>query len=258
MNIKKALIAMGLMLALAAPGGATAAPKIGDLLGKLDNALELKTDGTAEVEMTRQKDKEGVKIYKSIFYRRDRDDAFLILMTAPEVEKGNGYLRTGDNFWMYRRNTRTFQHINRDESIAGSDAKSGDFEKKKWSELYQAAVDKAGAEKVVATKLGAIDVYQFEVAAKTEDVTYPKRVLWIRQDNYLPLKTQDYSANGTLMNTAYFISYQPYQGKFLWVKAIFVDEFEKGDKTIVEIKNISFKKIDDYVFTKAYLESLSK
>ncbi len=43
----------------------------------------------------------------------------LIVMSAPEAEKGNGYLRMGDNLWMYRRNTRTFQHINRDESIGG-------------------------------------------------------------------------------------------------------------------------------------------
>ena len=37
-----------------------------------------------------------------------------------------------------------------------------------------------------------------------------------------------------------------------------IDEFEKGNKTIVEISDISTKKIDDSVFTKAYLENLSK
>jgi hypothetical protein len=36
-----------------------------------------------------------------IYYERDADGAFLIVMTAPEVEKGNGYLRLGDNMWMY-------------------------------------------------------------------------------------------------------------------------------------------------------------
>jgi hypothetical protein len=30
------------------------------------------------------------------YYRRDSDKAFLIVMTAPEVEKGNGYLKQGD------------------------------------------------------------------------------------------------------------------------------------------------------------------
>lgn len=60
-----------------------------------------------------------------------------MVTTAPQSEKGNGYLRTGNNFWMYRQNTRTIQHINRDESINGTDTKAGDFERKKTTELYK-------------------------------------------------------------------------------------------------------------------------
>ena len=81
-------------------------PKINDIMNKIDDITQLKTDGTAKVKITQQKVNQGLKVLESIYYRRDRDDAFLIVMTAPEVEKGNGYLRVGDNFWMYRRNTR--------------------------------------------------------------------------------------------------------------------------------------------------------
>jgi hypothetical protein len=42
------------------------------------------------------------------------------------------------------------------------------------------------------------------------------------------------------------------------IKQIIVDEFEKGNKTIMEISNISTDKISDDVFTKAFLENLSK
>ena len=235
-----------------------AAPKVDDILKKIDDISELKSDGTAKVTITQQKAGEGVKVYDSIYYRRDSDDSFLIVMTAPEVEKGNGYLKQGDNFWMYRRNTRTFQHINRDESIAGTDSKGEDFENKKLTEMYKPAVDKAGKEKISETKIGEIPVYQIELTAKIENVSYPKRIYWVQKDNYLPLKVQSFSANGTLMQTAYFLKYTQLQGKYLAIKMIFVDEFEKGNKSIVEIKNISLKKIDPKVFTKAYLESLSK
>jgi hypothetical protein len=44
----------------------------------------------------------------------------------------------------------------------------------------------------------------------------------------------------------------------MWTQGIFVDEFQKGYKKLVEIKNISPQMIDDYVITKAYLENLSK
>ena len=236
----------------------SAAPKIEEILAEIDQITELNTDGTAKVEITQKKAEQGIKQYKSIYYRRDEDDAFLIIMTAPEVEKGNGYLRKDDNFWMYRRNTRTFQHINRDENIAGTDSTGEDFENKKLLEMYRPVVDDSKQEKISAEKLGSLAVYKFAVEAKIEDVSYPKKVYWARKDNYLPLKTQSYSLNGTLMQTSYFLKYTKIKAKYLWVKGLFIDEFEKGNKTVVEIQNISLKEIADHVFTKAYLENLSK
>jgi hypothetical protein len=42
------------------------------------------------------------------------------------------------------------------------------------------------------------------------------------------------------------------------VDQLFVDEFEKGNKTKVQISGIAMDKLDDRIFTKAYLENLSK
>jgi outer membrane lipoprotein-sorting protein len=193
-----------------------------------------------------------------IYYRRDSDDSFLIVMTAPESEKGNGYLRVGDNFWMYRKNTRTFTHINRDESIGGSDAKAGDFEKRKLTELYEPAKDDLEKEMVTKERLGQIPVYKFEVKAKVKDVDYPKKIYWVRTDNSLVLKEESYALSGTLMQTAYYLKYTIVDGKYIPVRQIFIDEFEKGNKTIVELSGISTQKLDDSIFTKAYLENLSK
>jgi outer membrane lipoprotein-sorting protein len=227
-----------------------------EILSKLDKQMEIKTDITAKTKITQQKG-DSVKIIECIYYRRDSDDSFLIIMTSPEVEKGNGYLKVGDNFWMYKRNTRTFQHINRDESIAGTDAKSGDLEKRKMSELYKVSVE-GGKEKVSEEMLGKIPVYKVEVVAKVEDVTYPKQILWIHRDNFLVLKVQSFSLSGTLMQSAYYLKYTEIDKRFVPLQQIFIDEFEKGNKTIVELSGISFEKIPDYVFTKAYLENLSK
>lgn len=258
MRIKGLVIGVVSLVALVLTNMVWAAPKVNDILKSLENIMELKSDGTAKVSYTQQKTGEGVKVYESIYYRRDSDKSFLIVMTAPEVEKGNGYLKQGDNFWMYRRNTRTFQHINRDESIAGTDSKGQDFENKKLTEMYKAATDATGNDKITETKLGQVSVYQFEVTAKIDDVSYPKQVYYVQKDNLLPLKIQSYSLSGTLMQTAYFVKYTQIEGKYMWIQGIFVDEFEKGNKTVVEIKNISLHKINDYVFTKAYLENLSK
>jgi hypothetical protein len=231
---------------------------VNDLLKKLEERQKMTSDVRANVTLTQQKAGQGTKKLETEYYRRDKDDAFLIVMTGPESEKGNGYLRVEDNFWMYRKNTRTFQHINRDESIGGSDAKADDFETRTITERYEPAKDSSGKEILAEEKLGAIPVWKFEVKAKVHDVDYPKKIYWLSKDNNLELKEQAFSANGTLMQTAYFPKYTQIEGKYVPVSQMFVDEFEKGNKTIVEIYNISTAKLKDEIFTKAYLENVSK
>jgi hypothetical protein len=250
-----AALVLGATLASAALAGEG---RVTQMIRNIDETYALKTDASAMVVVTQQKTDQGTKVIGMQYYRRDASHNFMIVMTAPESDKGNGYLRVGDNFWMYRRNTRTFQHINRDESIGGTDAHGEDFEDRKMNELYQPLTDAAGQELFSEEKLGQIPVYKFEVKAKVNDVSYPKKIYWVRTDNNLILKEEAYSLSGTLMQTAYYLKYTQIEGRYVAVKMLFLDEFEKGNKTVVEISNISTRALDDAIFTKAYLENLSK
>ena len=247
-----------LLLALSASAAHAAPPPGGDILARLERNTRLSTDATATVSLSQQKTGQGIKNLEMLFHRRDADNSFLIVMRAPESEKGNGYLRVGENFWMYRRNTRTFQHINRDENIAGTDAQGDDFEDRKLTELYAPVRDSSGSERISEEMLGKVPVYRMEVIAKVRDVDYPRKTYWVGRDNFLLLKEQSFTQSGTLMQTAYYLKYTPILGKFLPVEQIFVDEFEKGNKTKVNISGISTSPIKAEVFTKAYLENLSK
>lgn len=251
-------LASAVFLGLFCAGQVRAASRVTPILRAIDDNYKLKKDVRAEVTLTQQKVGQGTKIIDMTYFRRDSDDAFLIVMNAPENDKGNGYLRVGDNFWMYRKNTRTFQHINRDENIGGTDAHSADFETRKLDELYGPVADSPGTEKFSEEMLGKVPVNEFEVKAKVNDVDYPRQIFWTRRDNNLLLKQESYSLSGTLMQTAYFIKFTEIEGRFVPVKQLFIDEFEKGNKTIVEIANIVPGKLDDAIFTKAYLENLSK
>lgn len=226
----------------------------------MEDLQDMGVDITARVKIVQRKPDQGDKLFESVYYRRDEDDSFLIVMTAPDNEKGNGYLRVGDNMWMYRRNTRTFQLMNRDQSIAGTDANAGDFESRKFTELYEPARDEQGREIFVDETLGKaqIPVYRLEVKAKVKDVEYPKVIYWIRQDNFLVMKEESYALSGTLMQTSYYPKWTTVEGKYIPLNMIFVDEFEKGNRSMLQLSGISLKEIDDAIFTKAYLENLSK
>lgn len=252
------LLLFSFLTLLPLSAGLRAESRVVTILKAIDANYKMKKDVRAEVTLTQQRAGQGTKIIDMAYFRRDSDDAFLIAMNSPENEKGNGYLRVGDNFWMYRKNTRTFQHVNRDESIGGSDAHSDDFESRKLDELYGPVVDSSGTEKFSRELLGKVEVNKFEVKAKVNDVDYPKQVFWTRRDNNLLLKQESYSLSGTLMQTAYFLKFTEVEGRFVPVKQLFIDEFEKGNKTVVEIANLVPGKLDDKIFTKAYLENLSK
>jgi outer membrane lipoprotein-sorting protein len=260
--IKFAQCCVGILLGISLWAGSSqaAAPTVADMMEQMNDLENLQSDITVKVSMTQQKVNEGVIKKENVFYRRDIDDSFLMVTIAPETDKGNGYLRVGDNMWMYRRNTRTFQIMNRNESIGGTDAKAGDFEKKKFTELYAPALDAQGNEILTEETLGSakIPVYRFEVTAKVKDVDYPKQVFWVRQDNFLTLKKESYALSGTLMESSYYPKYTTIDGKYFALQILIVDEFEPGNKTMVEFSGIALKPIDDAVFTKAYLENLSR
>lgn len=233
-------------------------PSIESILKQVDDNQRMEKDFNARIILTQKKVNQGIKLLKMTYYRRDSDFSFLITFTEPEIEKGNGYLRIGNNFWMYRKNTRTFQHINRAESIGGSLASGENFETQKLADLYKATLDSNGKELINETMLGKIPVYKLKILAKVNDVSYPKKTFWIRKDNFLPLKEQCYTGSGTLMITIYYLKYTQINKRFVVVKQLYVDEFEKGNKTIVQISGISTNKLDNTIFTKAYLENLSK
>ncbi|MFC1504651.1 outer membrane lipoprotein-sorting protein, partial [Spirochaetota bacterium] len=214
-------------------------------MNKLDDMMEQSSDVTAKITLLQQKAKQGKKIYEMIYYRRDKDDAFLIIFINPESEKGNGYLRVGDNFWMYRRNTRTFQHISRDENISSTDVKGGDFEKVKLIEQFEPLKDDAGKAVLTEESLGEkhVPLYKFTLIAKVNDVTYPKQVFWVEKEEFLPRKVESYSLSGMLMNTALHYKYIKLQGKFVNVLSKYIDEFEKGNVTVVKISDINLDKI---------------
>ncbi len=237
-----------------------ASPGAIEIMETMEELQDITTDVTVKIKLTEKKVDQGVKVIEGIYYRRDNDDAFLMIMTAPDNEKGNGYLRVGDNMWMYRRNTRTFQIMHRDQSIGGTDAKAGDLEKRKFTDLYGPALDENNNELLIEETLGKakIPVYRIEVKAKVKDVEYPKVKYWVRQDNFLTMKQEDYSLSGTLMETSYYPKWTTVEGKYIPIRMLFIDEFEKGNKTVLELSGISLKPIDDAVFTKAYLENLSK
>ena len=116
----------------------------------------------------------------------------------------------------------------------------------------------------IPKKLGAYDCILFELDAKVDDVVYPKVKVWVTKDDGLIRKKEDYSLSGQLLRTTAIPSYQLIGKRSIPVSMLIVDNLKgkkindkmQYEKTQITIKNVSFAKQKDSVFTKAYFEMM--
>lgn len=217
-----------------------------DTMSNFDNS-----DFTCTYTIVTEKPGKETAVTQARMFRRDSEKKFLILILQPEVQKGQGYLQADDNLWFYDPESRKFAHSSLRENFQNSDAKNSDFKASSLANDYAIAGNTSG-------KLGAYDVYLLDLKATNDDVAYPHIKLWLRQDNFLILKTEEYSLSDRLMRTAYYPSYVQVGSRFIPNKMLLVDALNQGEKTQVSLGDISLSPVPDMVFTKSYLERVSR
>lgn len=181
-------------------------------------------------------------------FRRDSKDQSLILIQLPEADKGQGYLMDGDNLLFYDPTSRKFSHTSMKEALSDSKAQNDDFSKNNTLEDYTIA-------KTSESVLGKIPVWVIDLKAKRNDVSYDQVRLYVRKDLPLVLKQEYLSVSGRLMRTMLYPKYaEVSKGKYFPSQMLIVDEINKGEKSQINLSEISVDKLPDKVFTKAFLE----
>jgi outer membrane lipoprotein-sorting protein len=245
--------AIALVLALAAPS-ALVAQDLSDgpeILARIDELSSFEGDLAAVMTMVSEDPEEGVDRQVVQQFRRDQGDMFLMLIQEPTTKLGQGYLLVDDNLWFYDPESRNFSHTSMKEEFADSDARNSDFGASSLAEDYETVAISEG-------RLGSYEVYILELEATSNEVTYPREVLWVTRDLYLPLKMEDYSETGRLMRTSLFPSYARAGDTYIATNMIFVDELVEGKKTQITITEISVEPLPDSIFTKAYVERVNR
>lgn len=192
------------------------------------------------------------------FFRRDKDKKFLMIINKPEVERGQGYLKTGENMWFYDPNTREFSHTSLKERFSGSTANNDDFAESSLADDYTVVKGTEG-------KLGKNEVYIITLEAKKKTATYPMLRLTVTRDQNLVLLQEEFSASKKLMRTSILQDYKKIDGRMIPQKQIFIDntmddkstEKVEAEKTQMTFSDFSLKPIKDDVFTQGYLERVS-
>jgi outer membrane lipoprotein-sorting protein len=244
------LISLALLACAAAPVLAQT-PDFDAMLEELD---ELTTFGdgdfSAVYTIISEVPGEEREVTQARLFRRDVNDQFLILILQPEVQRGQGYLQVDENVWFYDPESRKFERTTIRENIQGSDAQNADLDRNAYSDDYDVVDSSEG-------KLGSFDVWILDLEATNTDVAYDKVRLWVRKDETLILKQEDYSVNGRLMRTSLYPRYERVGEKLLPKQVLIVDELNEGERTQLTMSDATTRSIPDSVFSKAYLERVN-
>lgn len=184
-------------------------------------------------------------------FERVAEEQFSMIQILPEADKGNGYLREGDNLWYYDPIGRKFSHTSLKENIGDSDAKVSDMTKDySWRDNYEVTDVKDG-------KLGAYDVWIISINAISSEPAYAKSVVYVRKDVPIILKQEDLSTSDRLMRTILMPKYTKVKDVYVATQMIIRDELNPGEQTQQIISDISLADLPDRIFTKAYLEQIN-
>jgi outer membrane lipoprotein-sorting protein len=170
---------------------------------------------------------------------------------SPPREAGTKMLKLEDQLWIYSPSTdRTIQisgHMLR-QSVMGSDLSYEDMmEDTKLINNYDAVVI---GEEVIREQ----NCWILELQAKTSDVSYQIRKIWIDKDRYIPLKEELYAKSGKLLKKTELFDIQKIGDRWFPKRIVFKDMLKMGEGTEFIVETIQFNQdIPEYIFTKASL-----
>lgn len=223
------------------------------IIERFEKLLNLETyDITTNFTLIQKKQGEPDRVLRITINRRDSADLFTIIFQYPDSEKGKGYLRDGDDLYLYLPTTREFVYRNRKDDIGSTDVRTDIFGKLTNLDKYRASY--IGTEQVSKWEC---DVVKLDALAL--DVSFPIQKWYVRKSDGLPVKVENFSVSGTLLRTFYYVDYQKVgPSNYIFTKLMAVNHLENNQRTLITNENIKTDRIADSVFTKAYLEQQSR
>jgi len=229
-----------------------------EMLETIDARQRAAGDYKALVLIDQKQKGKAELVYEAVIYRRDEQGKLLILFLKPKSESGKGYLRLEKNLFMYDPSVGKWERRTDRENIGGTNSQRRDFDATSFARDYSPAY-------VAEEKLGKFGVHHILLEQKDgSEVAYPKMHVWVDKASGNVLKVQEYASSGKLMRTSYYPKWSKVKssetgGHLYFPKEIRIfDEVEKGNSTTIVMQKVDLKKLDDNIFTKAWLESKSR
>lgn len=228
---------------------AARAVTVDEILGKVDSNMTFDTrESTVQMTVT----KSGrAKVYQMHSYGRGADES-AVEYIEPARDKGTKMLKLQDDLWMYLPSTEKIQKISGHmlrQSMMGSDLSYEDMmQASAWKKSYTGTL--VGEETVDGRKCWKLDM-----KANSSDVSYPRRVVWVDQSVYVPIKQELYALSGTLLKTWTMTDVKAYGSRQFPTTMRIEDKLQASSSTELKFLSLSFSvSLESEVFSTRWLE----
>ena len=224
-----------------------------DIIRKADEKFNGEKSGISTMVMTIIRPAWERKVeFKSWSVGRENS---LTLITAPAKEQGQTFLKRGQEMWSWN------PAINRliklppsmmSQGWMGSDYTNDDILKE------SSIVQDYTHELIGDEKIGEMNCYKIKMVAKPEaKVVWGHQVWWVEKKELLVLKAELYDEDGYLVRTELGSEIKTMDGRTIPSRLELIPAEEKGNKTIVEIKDIRFNvSIEDSFFSQQNMKRI--
>jgi len=213
------------------------------ILKKIDNNQvyeSIKYEGEMIIYISGKK---YIKVFKTL--ARGNKEFFTEFLNQDDL--GTKYLKIDGTLYVYSQDLEDVMQITGHmlkESVMGSDLSYEDMtENNTLSSQYNAKI-------IEETTYEGKNVWVLELTGKTKTISYPKRILWVEKELYLPLKEELYSLSGTVLKENKIVRYEKIKDKNFPIEIETRDLLRKNTKTQFIMKSIELDvKIPDSVFS---------
>jgi outer membrane lipoprotein-sorting protein len=179
----------------------------------------------------------------------------LTLITAPSKEKGQTFLKRGQEMWNWNPSINRLIKLPpsmMSQGWMGSDYTNDDILKE--SSVVNDYTHEIAGEEMIGDRL----CYKIKmVARQNASVVWGHQFRWIDKKDLLVLKTELYDEDGYLVRTENGYEIKTMDGRNIPTVLELIPSDEKGNKTIVRIKEIKFNvPIEDSFFSQQNMKNI--
>ena len=172
----------------------------------------------------------------------------LLLITAPAKEKGQAFLKIKNEMWNWLPAIQRMIKIPPSmmmQSWMGSDFTNDDL-------LKESSIVVDYTHKIIGNEtIAGVDCYKIELTPKEDAaVVWGKIISWISKKTFNTMKSEYYDEDGYLVNVETASNIKKMDDRIIPTRLEIVPVDKKGNKTVLEFKNIHFNKpISDNFFS---------